>query len=94
MKYFFAMLFWPVAVLFLQPDMTMTTTEREILDTLLELEAGVASMPTANPKPDLRPLFARIDALAGQLPPGTDPQLRHFLQRKSYQKARAFLEER
>lgn len=79
---------------FLQPANAMTTTEQEILETLKELDAAVARMASATPKPDLKPIFARIDSLAGQLPAGTDPQLRHFLQRKSYQKARAFLEER
>lgn len=72
----------------------MTATEQEILKTLKELENAVAQMATASPKPDLRPVFGRLDALALQLPAGADPQLRHFLQRKSYQKARALLEER
>jgi hypothetical protein len=39
-------------------------------------------------------LFSRIDALTTQLPPGTSPQLLHFLQNKSYGKARLWLEER
>ena len=51
-------------------------------------------MPTANPKPDLRPIFARVEGLAEKLPPATDPDLLHFLQRKSYQKARVCLEQR
>jgi hypothetical protein len=42
----------------------------------------------------LSALFARIDELAGQLPPETDPELRHFLQRKSHQKAKCLLENR
>ena len=71
----------------------MTTTEREILDTLKELETAAARMLEAQPKPDLRPLFTRLEALAKELPPGTDPQLLHFLHRKSYQKARVFLEQ-
>jgi len=72
----------------------MTPTEREILDTLLELEQAAGRMATAQPKPDLRPLFARLDKLALQLPSDASPDLRHYLQRKSYQKARAFLQER
>jgi hypothetical protein len=51
-------------------------------------------MPKANPKPDLRPMFARLETLAGQLPKETDPNLLHYLHRKSYQKARALLEQR
>jgi hypothetical protein len=72
----------------------MTKTEQEILDTLVELEEVAAKMPTANPKPDLRPLFTRLDALARQLPADADRDLLHYLHRKSYQKARAFLEQR
>ena len=58
------------------------------------LEASAAAMPRANPKPDLRPLFARLESLEARLPPGTDPDLVHYLRRKSYQKARAFLQQR
>jgi hypothetical protein len=71
----------------------MTEIEQQLLQTLLQLEKSVAAMPAANPKPDLRPLFARLDELAKQLPGSADPQLRHFLQRKSYQKACVFLQE-
>lgn len=71
---------------------TMNDTEHEILQALTELDEAVKSMATAIPKPDLRPLFARLDELAGQLPRTTDPELMHFLQRKSYEKARARLE--
>ena len=66
----------------------------KLLEALLDLEAAVASMPTANPKPDLRTKFEQIDTLTGQLPKGTHPQLIHYLQRKSYQKARLFLQGR
>jgi hypothetical protein len=72
----------------------MTQIEQELLETLLELERSAARMPAANPKPDLRPLFARVEALTGRLPRGTDPDLLHYLHRKSYQKARAFLQQR
>ena len=70
----------------------MNEIEESILSALLELDAMVKAMPTAKPKPNLLPLFARIDELAKQLPRGTDPELSHFLQRKSYEKARARLE--
>ncbi|HEX4122864.1 MAG TPA: hypothetical protein VH619_19790 [Verrucomicrobiae bacterium] len=72
----------------------MTKTEQEILDALVALEESVGKMATANPKPDLRPLFARLETLTGQLPKETDRDLLHYLHRKSYQKARAFLEQR
>jgi hypothetical protein len=72
----------------------MTQTEREILDTLLELEQAAGQMASSQTKPDLRPIFARLDELASQLPADAPPDLRHYLQRKSYQKARAFLQQR
>lgn len=72
----------------------MTEIERNILHSLVELDQVVASMPAANPKPDLKPLFARIDELARRLPGDADPTLMHYLQKKSYQKARLFLEGR
>jgi hypothetical protein len=72
----------------------MTDLEQNLLDTLLELEATVAALPTANPKPSLLALFARLDELRLQLPPQTDPRLLHYLDGKSYQKARRWLEGR
>jgi len=72
----------------------MTQIEEQILENLKALETAAAQMATANPKPDLRPIFSRLDELARQLPPTASPDLLHFLRRKSYQKAREFLEER
>ena len=40
----------------------------------------------------LQTVSGRITALAAQLPPGGDPQLAHYLQRCSFDKALAFLE--
>jgi len=40
----------------------------------------------------LRNVSERIERLATQLPPATDPQLRHFLARRSYSKALEFIE--
>ena len=70
----------------------MSSVEHDILKALRELDATVKSMATANPKPNLTPLFTRIDELAYQLPRTADPELLHFLQRKSYEKARQKLE--
>ncbi len=67
---------------------------QNILATLVELDNAVKSMPTANPKPNLLPLFARIDELTLQLPRNTDPQLLHYLHKKSYEKARLWLLDR
>lgn len=72
----------------------MSQTEQELLQTLIELDMAVKSMATAQPKPSLIPLFARLDELAAQLPCSADPELLHFIQRKSYEKARARLEGR
>lgn len=72
----------------------MTETQTALLHSLIELEETVAVMGTVTPKPDLLPLFTRIDELARQLPRGTDPTLLHYLQKKSYQKARLYLQGR
>jgi len=72
----------------------MTEKEHKILDTLLELERTVAAMPQANPKPSLLPLFTRLDELMRALPPTSDPMLLHYLHKKSYEKARLFLQGR
>jgi hypothetical protein len=72
----------------------MNEIEEKILSALKELEAAVKALPTANPKPNLLLLFTQLDELTGQLPRAADPELLHFLQRKSYEKARAKLEGR
>ncbi len=70
----------------------MTQTEQSILEALRELERAVDPMSQASPKPSLRPMFLRIDDLTASLPVSTDPLLLHYLHKKSYQKARLFLE--
>jgi hypothetical protein len=72
----------------------MTETEDAILQALVELDSAVKSMSVTKSKPNLLPIFERIDGLARQLPRGTDPQLLHYLQKKSYEKARLFLQGR
>jgi hypothetical protein len=71
----------------------MNEIEQQLLAALVELERLVGEMPKMQPKPDLRPLFARIEDLGEKNHPGNDPQLLHFLHRKSYQKARVWLEQ-
>lgn len=66
----------------------------ELLNALLELEGAVAQMATAHPKPNLLPLFQKIDDMTRKLPPTTDPDLLHYLHKKSYQKARLYLQGR
>jgi len=74
--------------------MIMTPIEQDILLALRDLETSIKSMPIANPKPDLLALFSRIDDLTVRLPKDTDPALVHYLHRKSYEKARLWLEGR
>jgi hypothetical protein len=70
----------------------MTNAESEILTVLEQLQTTVAQFATANPKPDLRPIFAKLDQLTKALPKDTDPQLLHFLHRGSYEKATQWLQ--
>ncbi len=72
----------------------LTETENAILLALGELDSAVKSMPTANPRPNLLPLFSRLDNLSEQLPPHAAPDLLHYLRKKSYEKARLWLEGR
>jgi|TARA_B110000263_G_C15190411_1_gene455774 hypothetical protein len=69
----------------------MTETEQSLLDTLLELEAAVANV-NADPKPDLLALFSRLDELTAELPKDAPRDLLHYLHKKSFQKARLFLQ--
>ena len=71
-----------------------SATEKQILATLSQLDETVKTFATANPKPNLLPMFARIDELTAQLPRATDPTLLHYLHKKSYEKARLFLQGR
>lgn len=68
--------------------------ENNLLDALVELDNAVKAMPAANPKPSLMPLFNRIDDLTKQLPRNADPVLLHYLHKKSYEKARLYLQGR
>lgn len=70
----------------------MESLEQSLLDKLLELEAASKTLATANPKPNLMRLFEEVENLAGRLPKSSNPSLLHYLQRKSYQKARLLLQ--
>lgn len=70
----------------------MTEIERDILAALKDLDATIKALPTANPKPNVLPLLQRIETLAGQLPRGSSPDLLHYMQKRSYEKARLWLE--
>lgn len=72
----------------------MTELEHELHSALVSLDRAVREMAVTKQPVDLMPLFARIDELGAKLPPGTDPQLIHFIQRKSFEKATLWLEGR
>jgi len=72
----------------------MTETEKDILNSLNELDRAVQSLRTVTPKPDLQSIFARLDRLTQELPSSSDPSLLHYLHKKSYEKARLLLEGR
>ena len=72
----------------------MTPLETELHQALLDLDGAVKRMATTKAPVNLMPLFVRIDELGAQLPEGTDPQLVHFIQRKSFEKATLWLEDR
>jgi hypothetical protein len=72
----------------------MTNVEQDLLSCLLELEDKVAQLSTGTVKPDIATVLKRLDAMTTQLPLNTDPALRHYLQKKSYEKARLWLQGR
>jgi len=72
----------------------MSDTERALLQSLVELDSAIKAMPGANPKPNLLPIFARLDDLTRRLPKNASPDLLHYLHKKSYEKARLWLEGR
>ena len=69
----------------------MTEIEQAILDKLLELESAVADV-NKEVKPDLLGIFSELDEMTFSLPKGTSPDLLHYMHKKSYQKARLFLQ--
>lgn len=73
---------------------SMTEKEQTILHALEELEGAVKRLASATPKPNLAPLFDRLEQLTRELPGTTDPNLLHYLRQKSYEKARLWLEGR
>jgi len=72
----------------------VTSTEREVLNTVLELEERVAALAGGKGGPSLLPIFERLRELTGKLPAATDPTLLHYLHKQSWQKARLWLQGR
>ena len=71
-----------------------TAIEEDLLQTLTELDKAVKAIRAVPGKPNLLPLFSRIDRIVEELPKNTDPQLLHYLHKRSYEKARLWLEGR
>jgi len=72
--------------------MQMSSVENEILDTLKTLETRIQEGKATGQPMNLMPVFQSLDKLAAQLPPGSSADLRHYMAKKSYQKARLWLE--
>jgi len=72
----------------------ISPVESQLLTALAHLDETVKALATANPKPSLLPLFTHLDKLTAQLPRDTDPTLLHYLHKKSYEKARLYLQGR
>jgi len=72
----------------------MTEIEQAVLQALNELDDAVRGGRVSGAKLNLLPLFERLEELARRLPKGANPDLLHYLNRKSYEKARLLLQGR
>ena len=79
----------PLSTQFPPPD---SAFESSILDGLHALEAAITAGRPPAPNLALRSALARLDELTAAMPPTTKADLRHYLQKRSYQKARILLE--
>jgi hypothetical protein len=71
----------------------VTAIEQSLLEALRDLDQAAGARPSPS-RPPILPLLERLDRLAAELPADAPAQLRHFLERKSYGKARLLLESR
>lgn len=71
----------------------MTALESEILEALIRLENAATGGTTGQPESVL-PIVKRLSELTQALPPGTSPDLLHYLHKRSYEKARFWLQGR
>jgi hypothetical protein len=63
----------------------------EAIRSALEEYYRLIPLQGGNEPPDMRPVIAELDRLGREAGPGVPPRLRHYLESKSYAKARAFL---
>ncbi len=75
-------------------DEPVTRLEAEILEQLILLESTATSKVGDGPRPGVLPIVQRLTELTRQLTVGTDPSLLHYLHKRSYEKARFFLQGR
>ena len=71
------------------PPNARNAVEEKLVETLEDYFEAVKQAKDSDI--DLQPFFHRLDVLAKTLPPSAHPQLRHYLQQKSYRKAHQFL---
>jgi hypothetical protein len=69
----------------------MNAVEHELLEALVRLERVVGT-GAPGPKPGLAEALQGIQDTARRLPPGTSGELLHYLGKRSYEKARLWLE--
>lgn len=72
----------------------MNDVEKSLQVELKNLETQIAQMKNGGGTPNFVEVFNAIDDLTKQLPRDTDPQLLHYLHKKSYEKAINFLDGR
>jgi aminodeoxyfutalosine synthase len=68
--------------------------EAGLLAALTRLEQTVQARAAGDAAADVRAPLSELDRLVGALPADADPELIHYLRRRSYEKARQFLEGR
>jgi hypothetical protein len=71
----------------------MTALESQILEELVRLETA-ATLPPGGQRPSVLPIVQRLSKLTRALPPETSPDLLHYLHKRSYEKARFWLQGR
>lgn len=72
--------------------MPMDPWHAALLEGLRGFEEAAASAGSDGGPARLRAAMGRLVELEQGQPPAVDPQLRHYLQRRSYEKARLWLE--
>jgi hypothetical protein len=69
----------------------VTDKERDFLDALAALEEGLKAPGNGGAHADVRGLLRKLEDAALTLLPEADRELKHYLERKSHEKARLYL---